>query len=94
MTTDAKKEAWKQHYERLLNVEFPWNAENLSFEAVSGPPIQVTHTMVEKAINKMNIGEASGPSGIVSEMFKASGPTGVDLLAKITISMIRNRDAS
>ena len=50
-----KKEALKQHHERLMNVEFPWNAENLSFEAVSGPPIKVTHTMVEKAINKMKV---------------------------------------
>ena len=68
----------------MLNVEFSWNAENLSFEAVFGPPIQVTHTMVEKAINKMKVVKASGPSGIVSEMLKASGPTGVNLLAKIT----------
>ena len=22
---EAKKEAWREHYERLLNVEFPWN---------------------------------------------------------------------
>ena len=22
---ESKKEAWKEHYERLLNVEFPWN---------------------------------------------------------------------
>ena len=24
---DAKRAAWKEHYERLLNVEFPWNPE-------------------------------------------------------------------
>ena len=28
---DAK--AWKEHYERLLNVEFPWNPEDLSVES-------------------------------------------------------------
>ena len=26
---ESKKEAWKEHYERLLNVEFPWNPEDL-----------------------------------------------------------------
>ena len=24
---ESKKEAWKEHYERLLNIEFPWNPE-------------------------------------------------------------------
>ena len=27
---EDKKEAWKQHYERLLNVKFPWREEDLS----------------------------------------------------------------
>ena len=35
---EAKEKAWKQHYERLLNVEFPWNPEDLSEELpVEGP---------------------------------------------------------
>ena len=25
---EDKKKAWKQHYERLLNVEFPWREED------------------------------------------------------------------
>ena len=27
---EDKKKAWKQHYERLLNVKFPWREEDLS----------------------------------------------------------------
>ena len=27
---DEKIKAWKQHYERLLNVEFPWSEDDLS----------------------------------------------------------------
>ena len=27
---EDKKKAWKQHYERLLNFEFPWRKEDLS----------------------------------------------------------------
>ena len=34
---EAKKVAWKQHYERLLNEEFSWNPENLTADPVVGP---------------------------------------------------------
>ena len=31
--TDAEKHlTWKEHYERLLNEEFPWGKENLSYK--------------------------------------------------------------
>ena len=66
---DAKKEAWKEHYERLLNVEFPWNPEDLSVEnPVESPSEPITLEMITKAINKMASGKAAGPSGIVAEM--------------------------
>ena len=64
---DAKKEAWKEHYERLLNVEFPWNPEDLSVESpVEGPSEPITLEMITKAINKMASGKAAGPSGCSS----------------------------
>ena len=35
---DVKKKAWKEHYECLLNVEFPWNPGDLTKEnPVEGP---------------------------------------------------------
>ena len=34
---ELKKEAWKEHYERLLNVEFSWNPEDLSEESPVEP---------------------------------------------------------
>ena len=38
-TEEEKKKAWKQHYKRLLNVEFPWREEDLSTaDLVLGPP--------------------------------------------------------
>ena len=56
---EEKKKAWKKHYERLLNVEFPWSKEDLSVpDPVLGPPILVTQEMVEKSINKMKKGQA------------------------------------
>ena len=79
LTTESKKAAWKQHYERLLNEEFPWNSESLSSDPVEGPPIFITVAMVLKALSKMKTGKAAGPSGIVSETLKAAGKAGARL---------------
>ena len=74
---EAKKEAWREHYERLLNVEFPWNPEDLSEESpVEGPSEPITLEMITKAISKMASGKAAGPSGIVAEMLKPAGEAG------------------
>ena len=76
----AKRNAWRQHYERLLNEEFPWNSDNLSNVPIAGPPIlYITVEMVTKAIAKMKSGKAAGPSGIVAEMLKSAGITDVCL---------------
>ena len=89
LTTESKKAAWKQHYERLLNEEFPWS---LSSDPVEGPPIFITVAMVLKALSKMKTGKAAGPSGIVSEMLKAAGEAGARLVADLANVMIRNCD--
>ena len=33
---EAEKEDWKEHYERLLNVDFPWNPDGMSEEIQVG----------------------------------------------------------
>ena len=74
---EAKRAAWKEHYERLLNVEFPWNPEDLSKESpVEGPSEPITLEMITKAISKMASGKAAGPSDIVAEMLKPVGESG------------------
>ena len=74
---EAKRAAWKEHYECLLNVEFPWNPEDLSKESpVEGPSEPITLEMITKAISKMASGKAAGPSGIVAEMLKPVGESG------------------
>ena len=87
---EAKKVAWKQHYERLLNEEFSWNPEDLTADPVVGPRIHIDVEMVVKAITKMKTGKAAGPSGIVAEMLKASGDTGARLVADLANDMVRN----
>ena len=66
LTVDDKLKAWQSHYQKLLNVEFPWNAANTSEEApVEGPAIKITPEMASKAISNMKSGKAAGPSGII-----------------------------
>ena len=43
LTVNDKLKVWQSHYQKLLNVEFPWNATNMSEEApVEGPAIKIT----------------------------------------------------
>ena len=48
--------------------------------------------MVLKAVAKMKLGKAAGPSGVVAEMLKAAGHVGARLIADLGNSMIRNGD--
>ena len=81
LTVDEKLKAWQLHYDKLLNEEFPWNADSLSNESpVQGPAINISADMVRKAISKMKCGKSSGPSGIIIEMFKAAGDSFINEL--------------
>ena len=64
---EAKRAAWKEHYEHLTNVEFPWKSEDPSKESpVEGPSEPITLEMITKTISKMASYKAAGPSGIVA----------------------------
>ena len=74
MTVDDKLEGWQFYYQKLLNVEFPGNAANMSEEApVEGTAITITPEMVSKAMSKMKPRKAAGPSNIIIEMIKTAG---------------------
>ena len=61
MSDEAKQQAWLEHYERLLNVEFEWDPDHLSDEPpLEGPPVPITSEMVKKALAKMKPGKAAG----------------------------------
>ena len=76
-----KKEAWREHYMHLLNVEFSWNPGGLpEVYPVEGPSEPITTAMVRKAIYKMSLGKAAGSSGIVTEVLKAAGPSGASMI--------------
>ena len=66
---DSKQKAWLEHYQKLLNAEFDWDPDHLSYQPlVEGPPIPITIDMDKKAISQMKAGKAPGPSGTVVEM--------------------------
>ena len=77
---------------RLLNVELDWDPDHLSKEPLplEGPPIPITIDMVKKAISKMKLGKAAGPSGIVVEMIKAAGDTGATMICDLATAIIRD----
>ena len=86
---ESKKEAWKEHYKRLLNVEFPRNREDLSEESpVEGPSEPITLETITKAITKMATGKAAGPSGIVAEMLKPVGEAGAEEVCDLVENII------
>ena len=74
LTVDDKQKAWQSHYQKLLNVKFPWNAANISEEVpVEGPAIKITPEMVSKTISKMKPGKPAERSRIITEMINAPG---------------------
>ena len=63
----------------MLNAEFDWDRGSLSeVHPVEGPAVQIKKEWVEEAIRKMK--NAARTLGIVAEMVKASGDTGIELL--------------
>jgi hypothetical protein len=92
MVVDDPKvlEVWKDYYEKLLNVEFDWNRNDLDVvDAVSGPSECLSKGEVMAAIAKSKSGKAAGPSGLVAEMLKASGEVGgqwvTDICNKVVV---------
>ena len=91
MSEDSKQKAWLEHYQRLLNVEFDWDPDHLSYQPpVEDPPIPVTIVMVKKAISQMKAGKAPGPSGIVVEMIRAAGDMGASMIRDLPAAIIRD----
>ena len=87
MSEDSKQKAWLKHYQRLLNVEFDWDPDHLSYQsAVEGPPIPITIDMIKKAISQMKAGKAPGPSGIVVEMIRAAGDMGASMICDLAVA--------
>ena len=91
MSEDSKQKAWLEHYQRLLNGQFDWDPDHLSYQpSLEGPPIPITTDMVKKAISQMKAGKAPGPSGIVVEMIRAAGDMGGSMIRELAAAIIRD----
>ena len=89
MSEDSKQKAWLEHYQRLLNFEFDWDPDHLSYQSpVEGPPIPITTDMVKKAISQMKARKAPGPSGIVVEMIRVAGDMGASMIRDLAVAII------
>ena len=88
MSEDSKQKTWLEHYQRLLNIEFDWDPDHLSYQSPEeGPPIPITIDMVKKAISYMKAGKASGPSGIVVEMIRAASDMGASMIRDLATAI-------
>ena len=88
MSEDSKQKAWLEHYQRLLNVEFDWDPDHLSYQPpVEGLPIPITIDMVKKAISQMKAGKAPGPSGVVVEMIRAADDMGTSMIRDLAVAI-------
>ena len=78
--SDNVKE-WVEHYARLLNGEFDWPSETLlKTTPVAGKSPEVSRETICMALSKMKCGKATGPSGSVAEILKATGVVDVEMM--------------
>ena len=89
LNDESKLRAWKEGYQRLLNVEFPWNTNSLNNSAaVKGPAIFVTEDMVTDGIKTMKQGKAGGPSEVIVELIETCGRETVTAILDIVNRII------
>ena len=84
-----EEKTWKQHYESLLNVEFPWWDKDLSeADTVLGTTPVITQAIVEKYILKMKKHKTASASGVVTGKLKVASDTFSKIIADLKNSII------
>ena len=69
-SVDDQKKIWKEHMEKLVNVENEWN-DSINASKAEGPVRKTEVEEVHCAMNCMKIKKASGPFRVAVELFKA-----------------------
>ena len=72
MNEKDRGKLWKEHMEKILNVENELG-QMAKADMVEGPVEGVTYEEVMKAMNKMKLGKAAGPSKVNMDMIISSG---------------------
>lgn len=84
------REVWRKHFEKLMNEEFVWDKNCLQNGVpVSGPAEEISVAEVKSAIADTKQGKAAGPSGVISEMLKASGDEGAQWVTDLCNLIVR-----
>ena len=68
---DGRKNIWRKYMKKLLNVENDWD-DKADCPEVMGLCCLILEEEVAAAIKGLKMGKAAGPTGVVSEMMKAS----------------------
>ena len=88
---DKLMEVWRAHYDGISNEEFTWDREGLTnVSPVCGPSERISALKVDAAIGKMKQGKSGGPTGVVSEMLKAAGETGILWMTDVCNAVMRD----
>ena len=72
VSVDDRKKIWKEHMEKLMNVENEWSDSN-DANKVEGAVRRIEVEEVWCAMNRMKFGKASGPSGVTIEFLRPVG---------------------
>jgi hypothetical protein len=86
--SEGIKGVWKEYMEKLLNEENDWD-KDIICDGIEGRMDEITKKEVQKALKKMKKGKAAGSTGVVSEMMKAAGDSGVEWMTDLCNMIIR-----
>ena len=90
---EEKLERWKQHFEKVLNVQNEVEANVLEDleDHLEADTSQLTREEVEQAVKKLQNGKAAGEDEIVAEMLKNKGEVMIDWLLEILQEVWRTK---
>ena len=85
------KDRGNGYFNKLLNEEFEWDKDGLAMvNKVSGPAEIITYSGVKAAIAMTKSGKATGPTGVVAKMLKASEDVGVKWVTDLCNSIVQS----
>ena len=87
----SRKLAWRQHYEHLLNIEFPWSQNLPHVDHVAVPAQFITPDDVSKPTRHTKNWKTTGSSGVVAEMWKVAPDICKKIIADLIKAIIRER---
>ena len=85
---DGMKDIWRKYMKKLLNVENDWDGD-VDCHGVMGPGCLISEEEVAAAIKGLKIGKSAGPTGVVSEMMKASGGFGTRWMTDLINNIVK-----